>query len=255
MKTYCKIFILLVLAAFIAQADNTSAATLTMDINPAIVEIGTFYNGTTITVKGQLPAQAEAVIRLSGQAEELHLKRKGKIGGLLWMNVSDLTFDNAPRVYMVMTGKGLTDLDNSPARNLGLPALKNRIEISPESNDNDFLLEEFIRLKTKQGLYSKTSDGISYGPEKDGLKSYEATISIPSSMQQGDYTVDVAVVQDGTLLATTSKALPLKQTGLPEKISKMAYGHALMYGIMAVVIALMAGLFMGIVFKDQGGAH
>jgi ABC-type dipeptide/oligopeptide/nickel transport system permease subunit len=35
----------------------------------------------------------------------------------------------------------------------------------------------------------------------------------------------------------------------------MAFEHSLLYGIMAVVIAVFAGLFMGVIFKDRGGAH
>ncbi len=255
MKTNYKLFILILLATALSMTDKTFAAALTLDLSPAKVDIGTFYNGTTVKVSGQLPAAAEAVIRLSGQAEEIHLKRKGKIAGLLWMNTGDLTFDNAPRVYKVVTGKGLTDLENSAAREFAFPALRKRIEISPAGDDNAFMLEEFIRLKTKEGLYSTTSDGISYGPEKNGVKSYEATLDIPSSMKQGDYAIDVSVVQDGNIIATSSKPLPLKQIGFPEQLSTMAYGHALWYGIMSVVIALMAGLFMGLLFKDKGGAH
>lgn len=256
MKRSIKIFILILMSVTIClQPDNASAAPIHLQLAPATVEIGTFYDGTTVTVTGQVPVGAEVVVRLSGEGEDLHLKKKGKVGGLLWMNTGDLTFHNAPKVYKLFTGNGLKDLDNSAAREFGFIALNNRIEISPASSDDDFLLKEFVRLKTKENLYSITPDGISYSPEEDGMKSFQATISIPSIMKPGEYSVEVAALQDGKIIATSSKQLVLQQVSFPLKLSTMAFGHALWYGIMSVFIAVMAGLIMGLLFKDRGGAH
>jgi uncharacterized protein (TIGR02186 family) len=255
MKTNYKAYIFILLIALWIQGGNAKGATLDLNLTPERVDIGTFYNGTTVKISGQMPATAEVVVRLSGEGEELHLKRKGKVAGLLWMNTSDLTFENAPKVYMVSTGTGIQDLDTSAASQFSFKSLKNRIKIAPASNDNDFLLQEFIRLKSKEALYSVTPGGVSYGQQEGGIKSYETTMTIPSNMKPGNYSVDVAVVQDGNIIASSSKPLVLKQVGFPEKLSKMAYGNGLWFGIMSVAIAVMAGLFMGMVFKGKSGAH
>ncbi len=255
MKKNHKLYFFILLTGLWLQSGNAKGATLDINLTPETVDIGTFYNGTTVKVTGQIPAAAEIVVRLSGEGEELHLKRKGKVAGLLWMNTSDLIFENAPKVYKVATGSGLMDLDTSAAQDFGFPALKSRIEISPASSDNDFLLQEFIRLKSKDALYSSTPGGVSYGPEAGGIKSYETTMSIPSNMKPGDYAVEVAALQDGSIIGSSSKPLTLQQVGFPQQLSKMAYGNGLWFGIMSVAIAVMAGLFMGIAFKGKSGAH
>ena len=255
MNRNLKIFILILLGTIWFQFGNASAASFHLQLTPANVDIGTFYNGTTVNVSGEVPVASDVVIRLSGEGEELHLKRKGKIGGLLWMNTGDLTFHNAPKVYKLLTGSGLKDLKNSAAQDFSFMALKNRIEIFPEGSDNDFLLKEFVRLKTKDNLYSITPDGVTYSHEEGDIKSFQATISIPPSMKQGEYSVEVVAVQDGNIIGTSSKPLVLKQVSFPLTLSTMAFGHPLLYGIMSVGIAIMAGLCMGMLFKGKSGAH
>jgi uncharacterized protein (TIGR02186 family) len=255
MKKYLLTFFLLVWGTLWCHVLPGWSAETTMDLLPELVQIGTFYNGTAVTVSGEVPAGSEVVVRLSGEAEDLHLKKKGKIGGLLWMNTGDLTFHNAPRVYKLYTSKALSDLDNSPAGEFGFTALINRIEISPAAEDKGFLANEFVRLKKKDKLYSHEGDTVSFGAPEGGMKTFQASLNIPPAMKQGTYTVEVAAVQDGRILATASKPLELKQVSFPAQLTELAFGHSLWFGIMAVVIAVLAGLLTGVMFKDKGGAH
>ncbi|MFH1216426.1 MAG: TIGR02186 family protein [Pseudomonadota bacterium] len=256
MKNFFTVCLLILLSIVGRQVENALAADPILDLDPAVVEIGTFYNGTTVQVSGMIPAGAEAVVRLSGEPEELHLKRKGKVGGVLWMNTGDLTFDNAPRVYKLFTANGLDDLDHSGAKDFGFAALKNRIKISPASEDNDFLLKEFIRLKEHESLYAMTPGSVKYGTQENGMKSFDATMLIPPGMKPGSYNVEVAAVSNGAIIGTAAKPLVLELVSLPSQLSNMAFGHALWYGIMSVVIAVMAGLVMGTLFRGKGGgAH
>jgi len=240
------------LCFFVAQAFS---ADLTLNIYPNTIKIGTFYNGTSVKVSGLISNSADVIVRLSGEGEELHLKKKGKVAGLLWMNTGDLTFQDAPLVYKIYTPKGMDNLDNSPAHEFGFSALKERVKIEPASEDSQFYLQEYIRLKQKQKLYSLNPGGVTYTDKNDGTKSYQTTIMIPPSLKQGNYSIDAAVIENGNLITTDSQPLILQQTGLPEKIATMAFGHAVWYGVMSVVIAIIAGLIMGVLFRGKGGAH
>lgn len=235
------------------QATLTSGAT--MELSSNTVEISTFYNGTTVTVTGEIPADSEAVIRVSGEGEELHLKKKGKVGGLLWMNTGDLTLENAPKIYMNYTSDGLKDLNASGARSFSLATLKDRIVVLPESEDKDFIIGEFIKLKEYDGLYAVNPGTVTYSQATQGTKTFSATVDVPSAMRQGEYSIDLAVVQGDRMVTTLSKSLKLQQVGFPALMTKVAFGRPLLFGIMSVVIALGAGLFMGTVFKGKGGAH
>jgi len=47
----------------------------------------------------------------------------------------------------------------------------------------------------------------------------------------------------------------VEQAGLVATLSGMATKHAGLYGLMAVIVALVAGLGVGAVFKKGGGSH
>jgi hypothetical protein len=226
-----------------------------LNLSPSTVQISAFYNGTTVQVTGQIPAAAEAVVKVSGIGEELHLKKKGKVGGVLWMNTGDVTFENAPNVEMIYMPKAITDIESSPVNHLGLKTLKDKITILPSGEDKNFLFGEFLKLKQKDGLYTLNEDTIYYGIPKQNVKTVTADITIPTKMKKGTYTVELAVVQDGKELGIATKELTIEQVGFPAQLTKFAFGKPLLYGVLSSLIAIAAGLFTGIVFKGKSGAH
>ncbi|MBU0484499.1 MAG: TIGR02186 family protein [Proteobacteria bacterium] len=250
------ITISLVLTALISLPQTGSAAEISLNIAPTTVEITTFYNGSTIEVKGDVAADAEVLVLVSGSGEELHVKKKGKVGGLFWMNVGDMTFENVPRVYMIYTGKELADKLENKSMGLGFNALEGVVEIKPESEDNSFYFKEFVRLKESQGLYSKSGEAVTYGATSNGVRSFQATLTIPPQMKQDSYTVAAYAVKDNHVLANSTAKLELKMVSFPAQLSRLAFNHSLMYGIMAVIIAILAGLIISAIFKSKGdGAH
>jgi hypothetical protein len=62
-------------------------------------------------------------------------------------------------------------------------------------------------------------------------------------------------VQKGTTVSEISEALSLELTGFPATIAKLAYGRPLLFGFMAVFIAIATGLLIGMIFRGGGGAH
>ncbi len=247
-------FMLTLLLMFLAVTAPhfAEAVELDLELSPAVVEISAFYNGTTVLAKALIPADTEAVVRLSGQGEELHLKKKGKVAGLIWMNTDDITLENAPNVYMVYTPAAIADLGASPARMLGFDALKDRVAVLPAGNDNDFIIAEFIKLKQNDKLYTVAPATVKYGPVSAGFKTVEVELAVPPRMGPGTYTVDLAVVGNGVLLGVSQKQLAVRLIGFPAQLSKLAFNRPVLHGIMAVLIAIFAGLFIGIIFKGKG---
>jgi uncharacterized protein (TIGR02186 family) len=248
---------LLALATLICLPQAGFAVEISLDVVPATVEITTFYNGTTVAATGRVPADAEVLLLVRGGGEELHVKRKGKVGGLFWMNVGDLTFENVPRVYMLYTGEVLAGALENEALGLGFKALEDQVTILPAGSENSFYFNEFIRLKEKQKLYSKNTAAVAYGSVVDGARAYQATLTIPPQMKQDSYTVAAYAVKENQVLAGAEVKLDLKQVSFPAQLSSLAFDHSLMYGIMAVIIAILAGLITSAVFKGKsgGGAH
>ncbi len=241
----------------LAWAGSSAAADkpLLMELAAKTIKISTFYNGTTLEVTGSLPEDADVVLQVSGPRKDVHLKEKGKVAGFLWMNKTDVSLENTPAVYMVYTPAGPSEKFINTELGVGYRALVKDISIEPKTEDKAFIFGEYVKLMEKSGVYAVNEAAVSYGEPNDGLKGFSTTLTIPSKMSAGDYTVEAIAVKEGTAINRTHEDLTLELSGLPAAISSLAFGKPLIFGIMAVFIAIATGLIIGVIFRGGGGAH
>lgn len=229
---------------------------LSLKLAKTNIKISTFYNGTTLEVTGTLPADEDVVVQVSGPKKDVHLKEKGKVAGFLWMNKTDVSLENTPAVYMVYTP---TDAPKakflSPDLGVGYKALVKDITINPESADKAYIFDEYVKLMEKSGVYAINEGTVKYGATNNGTKDFTVSLTIPSKMSAGAYKVAAIAMKDGAVTSRVNEDLTLELSGLPAAISKMAYGRPLLFGFMAVFIAVGAGLLVGVLFRGGGGSH
>ena len=229
---------------------------------PNLIAIGTFFNGTQLTVSGKVAAENEVVVLVSGKREELTLKKKGKALGLLWMNLGDVHFKKVPNLYLLYFSKGIVELAASEPKTLeqlgiGFESLKKQMEIEAPQAKRDDLAQEFLKLKQDQELYAFHPGEISFEQKSSTEKSFKATVRIPPRIPLGEYQVQVMEIHKGIIVGDYMDELKVKEQGIPLMISSLAFNHSLFYGFFAVLIAIAAGLVMDFFFgtgKD-GGAH
>ncbi len=248
-------YISLLAGLFALLTSPCLAANISINLKPSVINISAFYNGSSVKLSGTIPAKAEAFIRLSGLNREIHLKKKGKVAGLLWMNTGSFIFKNVPDTYMILTSKGLKNEIDSPHSSLGFAALEKQITIEPPDKDKDFLFKEFVKLQRKNHVYFSNDNAVQYAADHNGQRTFTSVITIPPKMKPGTYTIEVFALENGTVVGTATKSLTIKKIGFPKQVENLAFNHSLLYGIIAVLIALVAGLIIGVLFKGKGGAH
>lgn len=229
---------------------------------PNLIAIGAFFNGTQLTVSGKVAAESEVAVIIRGKQEELSLKKKGKALGLLWMNLGDVHIKKVPNLYLLYSSKGMIQSDVSDSNMLeklgiGFAFLKKEMEIKAPQKERDYLAQEFLKLKQNQGLYASHPGEISFGKKGATEKPFKATVWIPPRIPPDEYQVQVMEIQNGTIITNSSDNLKVKEEGIPAMISSLAFNHSLFYGIIAVLIAVAAGLVMDFFFGTGkgGGAH
>ena len=65
--------------------------------------------------------------------------------------------------------------------------------------------------------------------------------------------VKLDAVSNGKVIARSEQAVTVKLAGFPALLAGLAFGHSALYGILATIIALVAGLGIGLVFQSRGG--
>ena len=244
----------------LGQPFSSAASYIKAHLSPEAVDIGTFFNGTQVYVTGDVSLDAEVVVRLSGMPQDVTLKKKGKILGILWMNLDSVTIHNVPNLYLVYIAEDFNPTagalpDRWEELGLGFAALKKQVDISSAQGESEAVFEEFLQLKESEGLYAIETDQINYGEAESGRKAFRAVLQIPPRLTPGKYLVEAFAVKDGSVAARTTAELQVKQVGLPAFISRLAFKHGALYGLLAAIIAIAAGLLMGIIFKGEKGAH
>jgi uncharacterized protein (TIGR02186 family) len=253
--------ILLTLGISLGAVSTPARAALQVKVAPGAIAIDTFYNGDRLLVSGQLPEDCEAVVRVIGERSDLRLKKKGKVGGILWMNLDTVTFNNLPSVLIVQTAKDFREMlgahpENTAGWKLGLESLEETTAIVPQPTDKITLFKELLKLKEEEGLYAVSSQGLHYQEASGGWKSFEVGIPIAPRFPPGKYTVEVYALRGGEVVDQDTQPLEVKLVSFPGMLAALAFQHSALYGVCAVVIAIMAGLLTGILFSGgKGGSH
>ncbi len=262
--------ILLILTTLVWSGSAlATAGDPTLQLAHTTLQITTFYNGTTLKASGTLPADADVLLHVIGAKKDVALKVKGKVAGLLWMNKTDVELENAPSVYMVYTpekvGKDLllSQLEGDAKAlvkdvamlGIGYKALVKDIAIKPETADKKFVFGEYVKLMEKASVYGVYNGSVEYGPANGDKKSFTVTLTIPPKMNAGKYLIEAITIKDGKAVGRAGEEITIELSGLPRIIASLSYEHSLLFGIMAVAIAVATGLLIGVLFKGGGGAH
>jgi len=259
MNKYCAGLFLTCFCLLFSASCVKAQEPLQISLFPDRIAIDTFYNGIKVAISGTLPADCEVIIRVTGDPIELKMKKKGKVFGLLWMNRETVTFESTPEAFLLYTAKKFDDLldgrqKDAPVWQLGMKALQNSIIIKPGTADRDVLLGDLMKLKEKEGFYV-VQERVHYTQLPDSRKKFESELTIPPKLPPGMYKVETYAVRSGEIISRYEHPLSISLESFPKLLSTLAFQHGALYGILAAVIAIAAGLLSGLLFRGGKGAH
>jgi len=229
------------------------AESATLQVSPDVVEINSFFQGRYVTVTGTLPEGLGAVVEVTGPTAEEHLMRKGRRGPL-WMNVGAINVTGAPSIYIVMSSAPDL-LEGKGAATWGFPFLTKNLSLSGdlETVEHTMFKQQFLELKQSQKLYASLPGGLTVSAAGDGRQKVTGKFWLPSNIRPNTYKVCLTSVKDGQPAGQTCIDLGVEMVGFPAFLMTMAYDHAALYGLLAILIALVVGAIMGYLFKGGGG--
>jgi uncharacterized protein (TIGR02186 family) len=252
-----KVITYLILAVFMLA--GTASAKLTAKANHDRITVDFFYHGNTVSVRGVSDPGTDLVVKIASPEGEQVLRQKGKVGGILWMNVGKLTFEHVPLLYFIQSTKNLTDMLSEEELNkyvLGYPALERHSEVSPVSGvaEKERWFDQFVSFKEASKLYTASYGKIST-TQKGDEQQYYILLDWPYQAQPGEYTVSVYAVKGNKVVESAETKMRVEQVGIVKSLAGMAKNKAALYGFISIVVALGAGFGVGLVFRKGGGAH
>lgn len=254
-------FLILVGASMTAHAappegmspDAQIAAALTEDV----VEIRSTFAGAELTLYGAaigLQESDDIVVAVRGPARDLRVMRKRRVLGI-WINSAPIRFEAVSGYYAVASTRPLTEFASFSALRRNQIGMDHVRLSSPEGVRRETLLgvpdvmvtelggeivdyrAALVRNKARRGLYAEAPSGVEV--LDGGL--FRARVILPPTTPTGSYNADVYLFRDGLPIATRRTELTVVKAGVERTIYELAHGRPLVYAILAVVMALVAG--------------
>ena len=222
------------------------AQQIATDLSSHEIEINAGFDGAELLLFGHEGNTEDILVIVKGPEFSTTVRRKERVGGI-WVNKTEVLFESAPGFYFVAATPNL----NADGRietifvETGLGARYLGLNAKTETNLSETFRGALIELKTRAKLYSDSPETVQIRP--DGL--FRVKIPFPASTPVGTYSVTVYQVADGWPVAGASTPLAVRKVGFSAYVFDLAHNQPLIYGIIAIAIALSAGWLGGLAFR------
>lgn len=227
-------FAVMILAATAARADYVVA-----DLSKRRIDITLGFSGAEVLLFGATDTGGDVIVVVRGPDQPVTVRHKERVAGI-WVNRSWMKFENAPAFYYVATSRPLEAI-TSDATLAGIDVGLNHLRLVPTDSSEGADAEEFqnalIRVNQRKGLYGAAPGNVSF----IAGKLFRTTVSFPAIVATGPYTVEVFLLRNGQVESAQRWPLFITKVGLSAAVYDQAHNRPWLYGLIAVLIAVMAG--------------
>ena len=221
---------------------------LIVDLSRARVSITSAFQGESLLMFGMFDPPGEIVVVVAGPPARETVLRKQRVLGL-WLNASRQAFDDVPAYYFIAASQPLQRL---LARSAGgeILSLEDRLQSvrSVGQRDHDDLIQfrlGLVEVKRREGLYPANIGQVTV----QAGRLFRVELPFPSRLPEGIYEVRTYLLRDGKIVAAVSRPLPVGKVGFSAQLAGWAAEDGPLYGLGAIVMALVVGWLGGSVMR------
>jgi uncharacterized protein (TIGR02186 family) len=218
------------------------------------VSITADFDGSEILVYGAVKRDAPApegaldvIVTVEGPSTPLTVRRKDRVWGI-WINNASIAVDSAPSFYAVATTGPLVEI-LSATENLRHAITIDRViravGVTAEADASEAFIEAMMRVRTAEGRYRLLQDKIELTEET----LFRTDVTLPANLTEGEYKVRLFLLRDGKVVSSQERAIAVRKEGLERLIFNMAQEQPLLYGLVSLLLAGVAGWAASAVFR------
>jgi uncharacterized protein (TIGR02186 family) len=237
--------LVLVIVAALAPWRPAHAQALIADLSDHLIAITAGFSGTKVLLFGAIEGDGDIVVVLRGPPTTTVVRRKARVAGI-WINSRQVTFSNVPALYYLSSSRPLTEVTTPSVRQRHQIGVEN-LRVQTNTRAGEETIAEFraglIRNKTNEGLFSVGGGEVSFL----GQRLFRTEIYLPPNVPPGSYTVETLLLRGGQVAAAQTTPMIVSKVGVGAEVYEFAHFHAASYGILAVILAVLAGWTAGAV--------
>jgi uncharacterized protein (TIGR02186 family) len=212
---------------------------LVADLSKRRIDITLGFAGAEVLLFGATDGGGDVIVVVRGPDQQAVVRHKDRVAGI-WINREWMRFDNAPAFYFVATSRPLEAIASEATLSgvgVGLENIGMTPASSSDGGDAAAFRAALIHAKEREGLYGTGPGQVAF----IGGRLFRTTVSFPATVETGAYTVEVLLVRNGQVESAQRWPLFITKVGLSAAVFDHAHDRPAVYGLVAVLIAVMAG--------------
>ena len=242
------------LCLWLATLLPAAAEDLVVLMSTQDVAITSTYSGARVAVFGMIERDAstlsrggkyDVVITVAGPSASQVLRAKERTGPL-WINNTVRRYPDVPGYYALLSTGPVPAIANDPARERQKMGLA--FYLAPSAAPSDAIEATdaaLFRLRKKAGLLVEDPRAVQM--HRPNL--FSSAVTLPASAPTGRYLVGVTVLASGVPLKTVNTSFVVRKIGFEAYVAAHARDNGLLYGLFAVLCALVIGVLGNLMFR------
>ncbi len=216
------------------------------------VSITTSFDGASILIYGAALREApppdwpllQVIITVAGPDSPLVVRKKEWVAGI-WLNRGEVQVASAPSFYAVATTGDLTDIlapEEDATYHVSIPTTIRAVGGAADQADYITALQ---RIKAASKSYVLARDTVLL--LRQSL--FRTEVSLPANLVEGTYKVRIFLTRGGKVVDTQDSQIEVHKAGLERELYNLAMQQPLAYGVLSLLLAMVAGWGASELFK------
>ncbi len=232
------------------QTSNTFAQNqIVADLSQENVKISTDFQGAKILLFGAYDGKKgdDIIVIVTGPKGLVTVQKKEKILGV-WVNTRKVNYINTPKYLSISSNRRIDDILNKKTQKIseiGLNNLNIRMQPGIKVENEKQWRQALTRNMLKSNLWSINENSVSLN--KDSL--FRSFLGLPSNVITGQFEVKILHYRNSKLVSQQINSINVSKSGISAEIYDIAQNYSTLYGIFAVLLAVLVGWGSNLIFR------
>ncbi|MGV8987693.1 MAG: TIGR02186 family protein [Cypionkella sp.] len=239
------LFALMLLALPVRAQQPPNPEEIVSGVSQSGVAITTSFDGAAILIYGAAIREApppdnsllQVIITVQGPDTALIIRKKEHVAGI-WINQGSVKIASAPSYYAVATSGDLDQIlspEEDAKYRISIPQTITAGGVA--SADQADYIRALQRIKAASGSYKLAQDSVLL--LRQAL--FRTDVTLPANLIEGIYKIRIFLTRNKTVVDMQNSQIEVRKAGLERTLYNLAMDQPLYYGILSLVLAMLAG--------------
>jgi len=239
--------LVLALLGVLAAARTALAEPLVADLSTHLIGITGNFTGAEVVLFGATDGPGDVVVVVRGPERDMVVRRKRRVAGI-WVNAKEEEFAAVPSFYGIASSRPLETIATQQMRafeQLGVDYLRLAMKRGTTREEDLPFRDALVRGQQREHLFADGVGKVNFL----GDRLFRTRLEFPANVPTGRYEVHVLLIRNKIVVSAQTTPLMISKVGIDAEVFDLADRRGAIYGMIAVVTAMMAGWLASLPFR------